>query len=124
MAVVGDNPEAQLREAASGKLVAELAGHADFSFAVAWHPAGHLLATGNQVGPALPWGKFSLNLSLPWSRVWDNRVSDHGSARSEKLKSMDGSPGPGSSESHLLGEAGMLDSTMLAGNDHAAAGYT
>ena len=52
VAVVGDHPEAQLREAGSGQVLSQLVGHADFSFAAAWHPAGHLLATGNQVGPA------------------------------------------------------------------------
>ena len=53
MAVVGDDPVAQLRESSSGKLLGELRGHADFSFAAAWHPAGQLLATGNQVSTAL-----------------------------------------------------------------------
>ena len=55
VAVVGDHPEAQLREAGTGNLVSRLMGHADFSFAAAWHPAGHLLATGNQVGPGTAW---------------------------------------------------------------------
>ena len=49
LAVVGDHPVAELREANGGKLLGELRGHADFSFAVAWHPDGQLLATGNQV---------------------------------------------------------------------------
>ena len=53
VAVVGDHPEAQLREAGSGQVLSQLVGHADFSFAAAWHPAGHLLATGNQVRLAM-----------------------------------------------------------------------
>lgn len=32
----------------AGMTVSKLEGHADFSFAAAWHPGGHLLATGNQ----------------------------------------------------------------------------
>ncbi len=60
MAVVGDDPDAQLTDLKSGKPVAALKGHLDYSFAAAWHPDGNLLATGNQV-PALC---VTLNLPL------------------------------------------------------------
>ena len=49
IAVVGDYPVAQLTDLKSGKPVAALKGHLDYSFAAAWHPEGNLLATGNQV---------------------------------------------------------------------------
>lgn len=48
-AAVGDAPEARLLDWRTGKKVADLVGHFDYSFAAAWHPEGNLLATGNQV---------------------------------------------------------------------------
>jgi hypothetical protein len=48
VAIVGDDPAALLADAASGRAIGRLAGHADFSFAAAWHPGGTLVATGNQ----------------------------------------------------------------------------
>jgi WD40 repeat protein len=48
-AVVGDDPDTSLADLSSGLTVMTLKGHRDFSFAAAWHPGGHLLATGNQV---------------------------------------------------------------------------
>uniref|UniRef100_A0A7S0RS80 DUF2415 domain-containing protein n=1 Tax=Pyramimonas obovata TaxID=1411642 RepID=A0A7S0RS80_9CHLO len=48
LAVVGDSPEGILADFSTGKSVATLEGHQDFSFAVAWHPDGNLFATGNQ----------------------------------------------------------------------------
>lgn len=35
--------------------MASLVGHQDYSFAVAWHPQGWLLATGNQDTTSLVW---------------------------------------------------------------------
>ena len=49
VAVVGDDPVAQLTDLKTGKPAAALKGHLDYSFAAAWHPDGNLLATGNQV---------------------------------------------------------------------------
>ncbi|KAF7149052.1 hypothetical protein RHSIM_Rhsim03G0015300 [Rhododendron simsii] len=46
--IVGDNPEGMLVESGTGKMVASLVGHLDFSFASAWHPDGVTFATGNQ----------------------------------------------------------------------------
>lgn len=51
-AAVGDAPEGRLLDWRTGKPVATLEGHFDYSFAAAWHPGGHLLATGNQVPPS------------------------------------------------------------------------
>lgn len=48
LAVVGDHPDALLLDARSGREMATLHGHLDYSFAVAWHPSRPLLATGNQ----------------------------------------------------------------------------
>ncbi|KAL4459152.1 hypothetical protein ABPG75_014017 [Micractinium tetrahymenae] len=45
---VGDDPAAHVYEAASGREVAQLKGHLDYSFAAAWHPDGYVVATGNQ----------------------------------------------------------------------------
>jgi hypothetical protein len=36
-------------EMESPKILDTLRGHLDYSFAVAWHPNGYVLATGNQV---------------------------------------------------------------------------
>ena len=55
VAIVGDDPAALLADGASGRAVARLAGHADYSFAAAWHPGGTLLATGNQDTTARVW---------------------------------------------------------------------
>ena len=50
LCTVGDNPTAHVYDAASGRQVAQLRGHLDYSFAAAWHPDGNVVATGNQVG--------------------------------------------------------------------------
>ena len=52
LAVVGDDPAALLLDPGSGRVAARLKGHADYSFAAAWHPGGVLLATGNQASRA------------------------------------------------------------------------
>mmetsp|Transcript_11441 Transcript_11441/g.34382 ORF Transcript_11441/g.34382 Transcript_11441/m.34382 type:complete len:443 (+) Transcript_11441:236-1564(+) len=54
-AAVGDAPEARLLDWRTGKKVADLVGHFDYSFAAAWHPEGNLLATGNQDMTARVW---------------------------------------------------------------------
>ena len=50
LCTVGDDPTAHGYDAASGRQVAALKGHSDYSFAAAWHPDGNVIATGNQVG--------------------------------------------------------------------------
>jgi WD40 repeat protein len=46
--VVGDDPEGMVADFQTGKPIASLKGHLDFSFATAWHPDGRIFATGNQ----------------------------------------------------------------------------
>ncbi|XP_078149005.1 putative WD repeat-containing protein C2A9.03 isoform X1 [Carex rostrata] len=48
LAVLGDSPDCLTADPQSGKVVSTLKGHLDYSFSCAWHPAGHILATGNQ----------------------------------------------------------------------------
>uniref|UniRef100_A0A7N0UN76 Transducin/WD40 repeat-like superfamily protein n=1 Tax=Kalanchoe fedtschenkoi TaxID=63787 RepID=A0A7N0UN76_KALFE len=48
IAVLGDNTDCLLADSQSGKIVATLKGHLDYSFSSAWHPDGRVLATGNQ----------------------------------------------------------------------------
>nr|GEY24027.1 hypothetical protein [Tanacetum cinerariifolium] len=45
---VGDHLDGLLVDSASGKTVATVEGHLDYSFASAWHPDGKIFATGNQ----------------------------------------------------------------------------
>ncbi|GAX76759.1 hypothetical protein CEUSTIGMA_g4206.t1 [Chlamydomonas eustigma] len=56
VAVVGDHEVAQLVDMNDGGAkVAALEAHRDYSFAVAWHPDGNLIATGNQDTSAAIW---------------------------------------------------------------------
>lgn len=48
IAVVGDHVDGLLVDSQSGKVVSAVVGHRDYSFASAWHPGGHVFATGNQ----------------------------------------------------------------------------
>eukprot|EP00741_Cyanophora_paradoxa_P003466 tig00000711_g3366.t2 len=48
LCVVGDDTDGMIADAYTGKPVATLKGHIDYSFASAWHPDGRLVATGNQ----------------------------------------------------------------------------
>lgn len=47
--VVGDDPAAVLLDLSSGRQVASMQGHFDYSFAAAWHPSGNVVATGAHV---------------------------------------------------------------------------
>ncbi|KAD5507631.1 hypothetical protein E3N88_15334 [Mikania micrantha] len=62
--VVGDNPEGMLVDSRSGKTVASLHGHLDFSFASAWHPNGQTFATGNQDKTCRIWDARNLSESV------------------------------------------------------------
>jgi WD40 repeat protein len=55
MCVLGDDRDAALMDVASGKEVTSLKGHIDYSFAAAWHPAGNVVATGNQDATTRLW---------------------------------------------------------------------
>uniref|UniRef100_A0ACD5WYY4 Uncharacterized protein n=1 Tax=Avena sativa TaxID=4498 RepID=A0ACD5WYY4_AVESA len=48
LAVLGDSSDCLIVDSQSGKDIASLRGHQDYSFASAWHPDGRVLATGNQ----------------------------------------------------------------------------
>lgn len=64
LVIVGDNPEGILFDSTSGKTVASLHGHLDFSFASAWHPNGHTFATGNQDKTCRVWDVRNLSQSV------------------------------------------------------------
>ncbi|CDP14624.1 unnamed protein product [Coffea canephora] len=64
LAVVGDDLEGLLVDAHNGKTVASVVGHKDYSFATAWHPEGHIFATGNQDKTCRVWDVRDLSKSL------------------------------------------------------------
>nr|GMD57132.1 uncharacterized WD repeat-containing protein C2A9.03-like isoform X1 [Ipomoea batatas] len=64
LAVLGDNPECLIADAQSGKVINNLKGHLDFSFASAWHPNGQILATGNQDTTCRLWDLRNMSESL------------------------------------------------------------
>ncbi|CAG8604151.1 39341_t:CDS:10 [Gigaspora margarita] len=48
LCVVGDDTDTVIASADSGKNIATLKGHIDYSFACCWSPDGRIIATGNQ----------------------------------------------------------------------------
>ncbi|KAF7108102.1 hypothetical protein CFC21_108636 [Triticum aestivum] len=62
--VVGDDPDALLIDANSGKAIHSMKGHLDFSFASAWSPDGRTFATGNQDRTCRVWDARNLSQSL------------------------------------------------------------
>ncbi|XVE55467.1 hypothetical protein DITRI_Ditri03aG0161000 [Diplodiscus trichospermus] len=64
LAVLGDSVECLIVDAQSGKVTSSLKGHLDYSFASAWHPDGHILATGNQDTTCRLWDIRNLSKSL------------------------------------------------------------
>lgn len=62
--VVGDNSDGLLADSQSGKVIATLKGHLDYSFASAWHPDGRVFATGNQDTTCRLWDVRYLGVSL------------------------------------------------------------
>ncbi|KDP37891.1 hypothetical protein JCGZ_05773 [Jatropha curcas] len=70
IAVVGDHLDGLLVDAQNGKTVATVKGHLDYSFASAWHPDGHVFATGNQDKTCRVWD--IRNLSSPISVLKGN----------------------------------------------------
>ncbi|XP_073286713.1 uncharacterized WD repeat-containing protein C2A9.03-like isoform X1 [Primulina huaijiensis] len=64
LAVLGDSAECLIADAQSGKVVSNLKGHLDYSFASAWHPNGHVLATGNQDTTCRLWDIRNLSESF------------------------------------------------------------
>ncbi|KAL3830449.1 hypothetical protein ACJIZ3_019251 [Penstemon smallii] len=64
LAVLGDSTECLIADAQSGKILSNLKGHLDYSFASAWHPDGRILATGNQDTTCRLWDIRNLSESL------------------------------------------------------------
>jgi len=64
MVVVGDSKEAWLVDSGTGRRMATMEGHLDFSFAAAWHPNGCVFATGNQDTTTRLWDARYLGQSL------------------------------------------------------------
>ncbi|XP_022945249.1 uncharacterized WD repeat-containing protein C2A9.03-like [Cucurbita moschata] len=64
LVIVGDNPDGLLVDSQTGKTVASLRGHLDFSFASAWHPDGITFATGNQDKTCRIWDVRNLSKSV------------------------------------------------------------
>lgn len=64
VAVLGDNTDCLLADSLTGKTIATLKGHLDYCFAGAWHPDGHILATGNQDTMCRLWDIRNLSSSF------------------------------------------------------------
>ncbi|AAF79507.1 F20N2.10 [Arabidopsis thaliana] len=64
LTIVGDNPESLLVDPNTGKTLATLSGHLDFSFASAWHPDGFTFSTGNQDKTCRVWDIRNLSKSV------------------------------------------------------------
>ncbi|GAB4851839.1 hypothetical protein Ancab_031238 [Ancistrocladus abbreviatus] len=60
--VVGDDKDGLLVDAQTGKIVASVVGHRDYSFASAWHPDGRTFATGNQDKTCRVWDVRKLTM--------------------------------------------------------------
>ncbi|GMH08081.1 hypothetical protein Nepgr_009921 [Nepenthes gracilis] len=79
--VVGDHKDGLLVDSQTGKIVASLVGHRDYSFASAWHPDGRTFATGNQDKTCRVWDVR--NLLMPTTVLKGNM----GAARSIRFSS-------------------------------------
>jgi len=64
VAVLGDSSDCLIADLQSGKEIASLKGHLDYSFSSAWHPDGRVLATGNQDTTCRLWDVRNLSRSL------------------------------------------------------------
>ncbi|KAM6545740.1 hypothetical protein CsatB_026476 [Cannabis sativa] len=64
IAIVGDHVDGLLVDSQSGKTVASVVGHRDYSFATAWHPDGRTFATGNQDKTCRVWDIRNLSSSV------------------------------------------------------------
>ncbi|KAG7031706.1 SPBC2A9.03 [Cucurbita argyrosperma subsp. argyrosperma] len=64
LAVLGDNPDCLITDANSGRTIGSLRGHLDYSFTSAWHPNGHVLATGNQDTSCRLWDVRKMSESM------------------------------------------------------------
>ncbi|CAL9770939.1 unnamed protein product [Musa acuminata subsp. burmannicoides] len=64
LAVLGDDTDCLMVDTQSGKVIENLKGHLDYSFASAWHPDGHILATGSQDKTCRLWDVRNTSESL------------------------------------------------------------
>ncbi|CAL5085722.1 unnamed protein product [Urochloa decumbens] len=64
VAVLGDSSDCLIADLQSGKEIASLRGHLDYSFSSAWHPDGRVLATGNQDTTCRLWDVRNLSQSF------------------------------------------------------------
>lgn len=64
LAVLGDSVECLIADPQSGKVIGNLKGHLDYSFASAWHPDGRILATGNQDKTCRLWDVRNMSESV------------------------------------------------------------
>ncbi|CAD5185811.1 unnamed protein product, partial [Musa acuminata subsp. malaccensis] len=64
LAVLGDDIDCLMVDTQSGKVIENLKGHLDYSFASAWHPDGHILATGSQDKTCRLWDVRNTSESL------------------------------------------------------------
>nr|ACF22727.1 WD-40 repeat family [Brachypodium distachyon] len=64
LAVLGDSSDCLIADSQSGKEIATLRGHLDYSFSSAWHPDGRVLATGNQDRTCRLWDVRNTSQSL------------------------------------------------------------
>ncbi|XP_037484089.1 uncharacterized WD repeat-containing protein C2A9.03-like isoform X3 [Triticum dicoccoides] len=64
LAILGDSSDCVIADAQSGEEIATLKGHLDYSFSSAWHPGGHVLATGNQDKTCRLWDTRNLSASF------------------------------------------------------------
>ncbi|KAJ1267439.1 hypothetical protein BS78_07G055800 [Paspalum vaginatum] len=62
--IVGDDTDALLVDANSGKTIHSMKGHLDYSFASAWNPDGQTFATGNQDKTCRIWDARNLSQSV------------------------------------------------------------
>ncbi|XP_047328052.1 uncharacterized WD repeat-containing protein C2A9.03 isoform X2 [Impatiens glandulifera] len=61
LAVLGDNSDCLISDSETGKTIANLKGHLDYSFSSAWNPDGRIVATGNQDTTCRLWDVRKLN---------------------------------------------------------------
>lgn len=64
LVIVGDDTDALLLDANSGKTIHSMKGHLDYSFASAWSPDGQTFATGNQDKTCRIWDTRNLSQSV------------------------------------------------------------
>ncbi|KAH1208819.1 putative WD repeat-containing protein C2A9.03 [Glycine max] len=80
--IVGDYPEGLLVDSQTGKTITPFRGHLDFSFASAWHPDGHIFATGNQDKTCRVWDFMAMAEPADFVHVYDAK---HGFEKEQEI---------------------------------------